>query len=142
MSAAPKLATAVRWAVFNVLTVNGRRRYRPALILEGVPDGTSRRAVIALLEGAGATARFETAGVAWANHVVLPESRWPDASRCEWAGNAPNWTWEGLQGAQDSRNITLVLPPSEYASVVLAARGAGESVNAWCRRTLTTAAQR
>lgn len=130
----------VRWAVFHVLMVAGRRQYHPVLELEGVPEGTPRREVIAALEGAGATARFSDAGVAWANHTVLPEPRWPAAS--EWNGAVQRWAWEALQGAQDARNITLVLPPAEYAAVVLAARGARESVNAWCRRTLTTAAQR
>lgn len=133
-------AATVRWAVFNVLHLGGRRTYRPLLELSMVPEGTPRRAVIAALEGAGAAARFSDGGVAWANHVVLPEPRWP--KELEWNGRSETWTWEGLEGAQEARNITLVLPPTEYAAVVLAARGAGESINGWCRRTLAAGASR
>lgn len=138
----PAAPASTSWGVFHQLHVPGRRGAvrRLRLVLEGVPVDVKKPAVLAALEAAGCAAAFSDAGVAWANHVVLSEARWP--AELDTAPDVQRWTWEALNGAQKARTVTLRLEPADYAAIALAAASAGEDLYPWCRAQLLEAAGR
>jgi len=111
-----------------------RRALVRRLILEDVPERTTRGEVLEALETAGLAAVYAEGGVPWANHQLLPERRWPDV----WDAGPPpaEWTWEALTGPHKGKKLGLRLAPDEWADVTTAARMSGLSVQAWANRVL------
>src|ERR1700694_3520774 len=130
------------WMVIHRRRIGARRAAPPRLQITGVPQAVKVAAVRAALEQAGWALQFSEAGTAWANHTLLPSSRWPD----DWAADRPvrrvRWdqlaTPTGLKPT--ARRITLPAPPAIHAQLTLAARAAGLPLATWALNTLTTAA--
>ena len=98
-------------------------------------DGNSsnripRASLRCALEAAGHTVSFSEAGVAWANHSLLPRGQWP----LEWAseGRPGLLSYERLlaQGAEPHR-LTVALPAQLWALATLTARGRDLALSAW-----------
>lgn len=140
MSVAELAETPTRWAVVHKLRSGRQSRSIPRLLLEGVPVGVKRGEVLERLEAAGASSKFSDGGVAWANHALIPEARWPERFDAG-GGRVEVWSWEQLEAAQKGRRITLQdVEPADYARITLAARLEGLSLNQWCIRQLVAAA--
>lgn len=123
------------WAVIHRLRAGKASRNVARLVITGVPDGATQKALRGVLEEAGYGARFSAGGVAFANHSINREDRWPELSN----GRAEEVTWDAIAGAKASRRITLDLEPATYAVIRLAAEGRGLSINSWCRMALLAA---
>jgi hypothetical protein len=119
-----------------VAAVSGRRRYLRAMI-EGVPEGTKRGAVMDALYEAGWDHRYSTVPAEpFSGHVVLPESRFPE--EWGWEGRPEEWTWEGLI-APHARRIALDVSAALHSRLTLQAASEGLPLNRWIINTLTLA---
>lgn len=128
------------WGVFQQIRDGRHRLHRLRLVATDVPDDVKKPAVLEALEGAGCAARFSEAGIPWANHVVLAEPRWPETITAAKGEAVQTLTWDGLQGAQKGRVVSLELAAVDYAALALAAAQTGEQLYPWCRRVLLEAA--
>jgi len=118
------------WAVVHRMRYGGRVVSAPALIITAVPEEVSRASLRSALEAAGHTVSFSEAGVAWANHSLLPRGQWP----LEWAseGRPGLLSYERLlaQGTEPHR-LTVALPAQLWALATLTARGRDLALSAW-----------
>lgn len=132
------------WAVVHKLRVAGRGSQVlrvPKLILTEAPARVTRGRVVELLEGAGYGPSFAAGGVAWANHSLVPERRWPEA--WDAVGGAPVRTvkWSQLEGDEQARRRIMVrLAPPVWASAKMAAARAGVPLQTWCAEVIERAA--
>lgn len=127
------------WAVVHRLHAGGRVRSVPRLIIVGVPTSVKRPAVIGALEEAGQTALYSDGGLPWANHVVVPELRWPEV--WDAGGRVSTVTWASLE-TKKARRITLPLEPALWGRVKLAAAKAGLPAQTWAIEVLRVAAEK
>ena len=126
----------MRWAVIH--TIRGRKARRFCrLVVEDVPEGTSRKAVQEALETAGQAVDFTEAGVAWGNHTIVAEGRWPE--ELGHLDAAKRISWAKLDAGAE-RRITVRVPARLFYAVNLAAKSSGDSLNNWCLKALEAAA--
>lgn len=135
----PYIGPIRSWAVIEKVRVRGKVRAIPRLQVVAVPERASRKTVVEALEAAGCAAQFSAAGEAWANHVVVPEDRWPtfDGS----SRRVEVWDWPSLLKARERRTLFLDLPPALHARLRLAANRAGQSMRGWATERLTEAVE-
>ena len=131
----------MRYVVAHVITSPAGSVRDARLVISDVPDKTSVADVIKALTDAGRTGPdgFSEAGVPFGNHEVKPETRagWPKNIAA--IDDAPVVTWARLitpPRPNEGRRVTLRMPPAEYDAIALAAKRAGESLQAWAMSTL------
>lgn len=128
------------WGVVETVRLVGRSHHRLRLVVTEVPDDVRRLAVMLALANAGYDAKFSSGGLAWANHRLLTDGRWPPMLQAgAEAVTTVTWT-QLLEQADQARSLTLKLAPADYASLALAADAAGEQLYPWCRQALLAAA--
>jgi hypothetical protein len=134
----------MRYLVAHVINSPAGAVRTARLVIDDVPDKTSRADVIEALTAHGDAARFSEAGIPFGNHDVLAEGRagWPKG--VAGIGEAEHTTWERLTVAaprNEGRRLTVRLTNAEYAAITLAAqREAGGNLQKWCEHVLLTAA--
>jgi hypothetical protein len=113
------------------------------LIIDDVPDKTTKADVIGALTAHGDAATYSEGGIPFGNHEVLAETR---AGWAKVAGiaEARRETWADLVAEKiknDIRRLTVRLSPADYAAIQLAAeREAGGNLQKWSERVLIAAA--
>jgi hypothetical protein len=134
----------MRYMVAHVINSPAGAVRSARLIIDDVPDKTTRGDVLDALTAHGDAARFSEAGVPFGNHEVIAEGRKGWAPGLAGIGEAPRMTWEQLTIAaprNDVRRLTVRLSPAQYATIQLAAqRDAGGNLQQWSERVLTAAA--
>jgi hypothetical protein len=116
------------WAVAHRVRQGGRSALAPRLVVTGVPEGTSRALLRSALVAAGYAVSLSEAGVAFANHSLLPRAHWPAAWASE--GRCPELAYTKLLAyADDPHRVTLSLPAPLWASATLVARSLGLSLS-------------
>lgn len=134
----------MRYMVAHVISSPGGAVRTARLVIDDVPDKTTKADVIEALTKHGDAARFSEAGIPFGNHEVLAEGRhgWPKGVGA--IADAKLTTWADLTGAPlngDMRRLTVRLSPADYAAIQLAAqRETGGNLQRWSERVLVAAA--
>jgi hypothetical protein len=133
----------MRYLLAHVISSPGGAVRTARLIIDDVPDKTTKADVIEALTNHGDAATYSEGGIPFGNHEVLAETRagWAKVAK---VGDAKRTTWERLTVAaphNDIRRLTVRLSPAEYAAIQLAAqREAGGNLQQWSAGVLMAAA--
>lgn len=134
----------MRYMIAHVINSPAGAVRTARLIIDDVPDKTTKADVLDALTRHGDAARFSEAGIPFGNHEALAEGRagWPKG--VAGIAEAQHTTWERLTVAaptNDLRRLTVRLSPAAYAAIQLAAqREAGGNLQRWSERVLIAAA--
>jgi hypothetical protein len=132
-----------RYVVAHVISSPAGAVKTARLVVEDVPQHTTKVEVIEALTAHGEAARFSEGGVPFGNHEVVAEGRagWPKGLAGIDAAKVTTWETLTLPPApQDQKRVTIRLSPAGGAAVALAARQADVSLQKWAERALLTAA--
>jgi hypothetical protein len=133
----------VRYVVARVIN-SPRGAVRTArLLITDVPDKTSLDQVLDALTSAGKAAEFSEAGVPFGNHEIKADHRgWPFG--ISGIDEAASVTWERLTREptrSEGRRATLRFTEAEFATVSLAAKRAGKSLQQFGLDAMIAAAE-
>lgn len=146
----------MRYMIAHVINSPAGAVRTARLIIDDVPDKTTKADVLDALTRNGDAARFSEAGIPFGNHEALAEGRagWSkgvagvaDAERAPIGppSTSTHTTWERLTVPSPDnpnvRRLTVRLTHAQYAAIQLAAqREAGGNLQRWSERVLIAAA--
>lgn len=129
----------MNWAVVKLIHVRFPHEHHAQLFVVDVPEDVTPEQIRSALTRAGH--RFGEFGVPWANHYIAAEPDWEDevvgAFR---GGTVPRVAWEDLVPAEESKvSLKVRVPVELYERVSAAARGRGQTINAFVVSVLDAA---